>query len=108
MAQTSLRQTLKQVWTKESFKKAFELEIQDAQKDMRQQVYRQQILPGQVQWTNGPGQVYVGIPPRGIDMSPRAVRARQARQDQMLQLAKRGNKPSYRQRQKNGRAGRKK
>lgn len=94
----ALTKTLEEIWTEDNFKKAFALEVQAGWHDMKQQTQRFYVdAPSTMGWSN-------------IEMSPKAVHARQARQDQMLQLVaakKRGNKPSYRQRQKNGRAGRK-
>lgn len=95
---SSLEQTLKSIYEPQ-FKKAFDMEIQDLHRDMkrdsRRQVYGILDQPYTMIW-NEP------------TVSPQPLHARQARQDQMVrQLAARKNKPSYRQRQKNGRAGRK-
>lgn len=103
----ALTKAFKETWNSEALMKAFDLEIEgatlDTQMAMNKQFYSG--LQGQARFTGN--EVYVPIPARNINMSPIAVHARQARQDQMLLAAKK-RKPSYRQRQKNGRAGRKK
>lgn len=75
--------------TSNPIRSAMDLEIQGALNDQRQAAQRQM-------WTM----------PIHLDMSPNAVRMRKQRQvelQQRLASKKRGNKPSYRERQKNGR-----
>lgn len=86
---------LKTVWAEE---------ISGGLNDLRRQMNRQVFSDGKHIF----GPSYAQIPIR-VEMTPAAIRARKQRQLEMMQLVartKRGNKPSYRQRQKNARAAR--
>ena len=101
-----LEETLKQVWNNEAVQKAFDLELEGLAEDMNNQILRQNnnipvVMP---RYT---GYVSIG----GVDtpLSPGMRQAIAARRgyiqvlEQETARAKRRGKPSYRQRQKNGR-----
>lgn len=105
---------LKEAWTEDNFKKAFQMDMDDLLRDHQRAMQRQvfTIPQNQVRFTGNeglyPGGSYVQVP-MNLDISPAAVRNRNQRQQLMLQqyaAAKRKGKPSYRQRQKNARLAR--
>lgn len=95
MAQTAarLQRVLKENWTEDIFSKQFDIEVQGASLDAQREIQRQIYQPTPRYWTSS-------------NISPPLLHERKARQAEMMQrfaAKKRGNKPSYRQRQKNGR-----
>lgn len=99
---SSLSNVLKERWNEQAFKKAFDLEVQGATLDTQMAMNRQ--LRQQVRFTGGIIQPVWVETPNPFSHTERA--ARQKELMQRLAIAQK-KKPSYRQRQKNGRAGRK-
>lgn len=90
-----------------------DIELADARRNMQHGIQRQVMWPdGSIRIVGSgaqkPGTMFTM--PANVDMSPTAVRMRKQRQNEMMQRVaqlKRGNKPSYRQRQRNARAAKK-
>lgn len=99
---TEFNKVLKEVWSGPAFRRAFELEVKDQVRDMQRVIGQQTLgtLP-QNRYAVFPVQVSANL-----STNPAFHRARVAEMQRNLARLQRKGKPSYRQRQKNGRAAR--
>lgn len=105
---SSLEGVLKDVWTRETMDS-----LLDTQRAMNRQLWQgggtMRRPPVRFSGSEAIPDNQMYVMPINVDMRPEAVRARKQRVLEMnnrLAAVKRGNKPSYRQRQKNAKAAR--